>query len=85
MNAPGQCLNCRAALPADQPQDHGYCETCAAAWQKGNPPHDQVVGDAESVSGRCANCGAALPADQPQDHGYCETCAAAWQKGNPPR
>ena len=35
MGNPRQCANCKAALPPDQPPDHHYCESCAAAWERG--------------------------------------------------
>jgi hypothetical protein len=35
MGDPRQCANCKAALPPDQPPDHHYCESCAAAWERG--------------------------------------------------
>lgn len=89
MDAPGQCANCGAPLPPDQPAGHGYCENCAAAWHRGNipPEHRAPVEEAvtRTVSGQCANCGAPLPPDQPAGHHYCEKCAAAWHRGNAPR
>jgi predicted RNA-binding Zn-ribbon protein involved in translation (DUF1610 family) len=89
MGVPGQCANCAAPLPPDQPAGHDYCEKCAAAWQRGNARRDQhaAVEDdvTRAVSGQCANCGAPLPPDQPAGHHYCARCAAAWQRGNAPR
>jgi predicted RNA-binding Zn-ribbon protein involved in translation (DUF1610 family) len=84
MSVSETCANCGAALPADQPAGHRYCEKCAAAWQRGNDPQEQPAAsgdDTRAGSGQCANCGAELPADQPAGHHYCEKCAAAWQRG----
>lgn len=72
MISPGNCANCGAMLPSDQPVGHNYCEKCSATWQQGN---------ADAVTGNCANCGAMLPSDQPAGHNYCERCSAAWQRG----
>jgi hypothetical protein len=87
MDVPGNCANCGATLPADQPPGHGYCVKCAAAWQRGNGPKRQGdrQGETESVSTHCTNCGITLPTDQPAGHNYCSTCAAAWHKGRPSR
>jgi predicted RNA-binding Zn-ribbon protein involved in translation (DUF1610 family) len=85
MDVSGQCANCGAPLPPDQPADHRYCAKCAAAWKRGNAAREQgapVEDDAApAVAAKCANCGAPLPPDQPADHRYCAKCAAAWQGG----
>ena len=81
----GQCANCGAPLPSDQPADNRYCGKCAAAWQRGPTAGEQsatVEDDSTRTKrGQCANCGAPLPSDQPADNRYCGKCAAAWQRG----
>ena len=89
MGVPGQCANCGAPLPPDQPAGHDYCEKCAAAWHRGNVSQEPRTlgekGGTRTGPDHCANCGTPLPPDQPAGHHYCETCAAAWQRGNPSR
>jgi DNA-directed RNA polymerase subunit RPC12/RpoP len=73
---PGQCANCGAQLPSDQPADNRYCARCSAAWRRGAADEPPIT-----VPGQCANCGAQLPSDQPADNRYCEKCSAAWRQG----
>jgi predicted RNA-binding Zn-ribbon protein involved in translation (DUF1610 family) len=80
MSASQTCANCGASLPADQPDGHHYCASCAAAWHRGNQRPEQPA-ERQAVPGQCANCAAELPVDQPAGHHYCEKCAAAWQRG----